>query len=114
MYLHKLNMEILIDCTSPCRDRTFDLFISKLVMEAEGIIWSQLYLNVNKCSWFSGVKLNGIKVMYCVEKFKIHNVHLSLLLKVNFQYSDARRRKGLLMAPLSHTWLCLLSVRQCS
>ena len=64
--------------TSPCRDRTFDLFISKLVMEAEGIIWSQLYLNVNKCSWFPGVKLNGIKVMYCVEKFKIHNVHLNL------------------------------------
>ena len=54
---------------------------------------------------------------------------LELLLKVNFQHSDARRRKQgyIFMAPLSQgaeshhvtwpchaTWVCLLSVRQCS
>ena len=62
-------------------------------------------------------KVRDFYTEYCKSRGILDNFFSDLncvqfLLKVNFQYSDARRRKGLLMAPMSHTWLCLLSVRQ--
>ena len=73
-------------------------------------IWEWEALIIHRQIFF-GCTATEFFLVLCKIHCKLNSV---FLLKVNFQYSDTRRRKGLLMAPLSHTWLCLLSVRQCS